>query len=440
MERSSVERRRRMPKETDPQGTRLLSREWNRELDALSGTREGRATRLEVMYDGKHALRRWRETLMGAGHSIRLYTYYFSSRSESGREIVGIIEQKAREGVAVYILASRYAQIACGFTDVIRLRRAGCKVILIGNIGYRFPGRDKTSKRNRLIAPVPPGIRPKRCTKNVSGRGLIDYSLHAKLCIVDRETAIVGGRNIHENYFLSWEDADIYMTGPAAVDLSGRFDYEFATLGGSGPLHPPAPFGISKQGSVPVRSVLSNPWEHSFTTMDTIVHAVSSARSRIDIMTQYIIPPGPLLEALLTASAKGVEIHIITNSLASGKAVAGGLCWYISSNWYKTLLRGGIHIHEWLGRNARTYLHTKFFLVDRSWLALGSFNLSLRSSYLESEILCALRTEPYTGRASEYFETSLKERSREILKEDIEKYSIVTRFLQKAALPVKILY
>ncbi len=429
-----------MPKGTPHPGSRLLSREWNRELDALSGTRESRATRLEVLYDGKEALLRWRETLMGAVHSIRLYTYYFSTRSKSGRELVGIIEQKAREGVAVYILASRYAQISRGFSDVIRLRRAGCKVILIGNIGYPFPGRDKISKRNRLIAPVPPGIRPGTCTKNISGRGLIHYSLHAKMLIVDGETAIVGGRNIHESYFFSWEDADIYMTGPAAVDLSGRFDYEFATLGGT-VLHTlPAPLGILKQGSIPVRSVLSNPWEHSFTTMNTIIHAVSSARSRIDIMTQYIIPPGPLLEALLAASARGVEIHIITNSLASGKAVAGGLCWYISSNWYKTLLKGGIHIHEWLGRDAPTYLHTKFFLIDRSWLALGSFNLSLRSSYLESEILCALRTEPYTVRASEYFEASLKESCKEILTGDVEKYSIVTRFLQKAALPIKILY
>ena len=419
--------------EEDVSCTPLLSEQWHRELDTLSGTSRVRASDVELLFNGDRALDTWRRVLSEARHSIRLYTYYFSGRERVGRELLDIIEKKAKEGVSVRILAARYAQTACGPGDVLRLRRAGCRIVLTGNIGFRFPGRKARTTKKRLVGPVPPGI-------GSAGSHLIDFSLHAKILIVDGCSAITGGRNIQDRYFLSWKDADIFLTGPAASDLARRFDYEFSTLGGAPPFFPSVPESSGSSPGIFIRSILSNPWEHAFTTMETVIHAVKAARQSIMIMTQYIIPPPALLKALSDAAKRGVAIDIITNSPVSGKAVAGGLCWYISSNWYAPLLEAGVRVHEWQGIERVSYLHTKFFLVDEAWLALGSFNLSVRSSYLESEILCTLTDSRYTGEASDVFRDYLSRGCREVTLEETVRYSFHTRRIQRAALLFRNLY
>lgn len=418
----------------------LLSEGWNRELDELTGTRELEAEELEILHNGQRALEVWRSTLLKARKSIRIYTYYFRSRSAVGRELVGILEQKARSGVSVSIIASRYAQIAMAPRDVTALRRAGCTVLLAGDMGYPLAGRRRASRKNRILIPLPKGLRQGGRDDSDEKPRVIDASLHIKMLIVDGCTAILGGRNIHESYFTSWEDADVFLTGPAAADAANRFDREMASFGGPPPPSDPTRVKAPVSPAIPVRCVLSNPWEHTYETMKALVHAVSSARSSIDIITQYIIPPPPLMNALTAAARRGVDVNIMTNSLKTGKAVAGGVCWYLSSYLYKHLLAANIHIYEWRGEGRASYLHTKLFLMDAQWLAVGSFNLSVRSAYLESEILCCFHDRIRTREAADFFRNSLAQGCREVTSEDVRKYSFLTRLLQRAAQILRIFY
>lgn len=425
---------------TQPPKPPILTREWNTEMDRITDSHEIAADKLEVLYGGERAFEVWRDTLLKAEKSIRLYTYYFKSAGKTGKELLDILERKARAGVTVRILAARYAQLACGLKDVLRLRRAGCEVILAGNIWFPFPGRTLIQRRHRLVAPVPEHLLLPLRGKPRGKHRLVDCSLHVKVLVTDGATAIAGGRNIHENYFRRWEDADLYVTGAAAGELAQQFDREFASLGGKGvPEAPPLPIRAART-AVMLRPVISTPWKHRFTTLNTLIHAVSSARRRIDIMTQYIVPPKPLQDALTEAARRGVEVHLITNSLDSGKAVAGGICWYLSSNWYPSLLEAGIHIHEWRGIDRVNYLHTKLFLIDRSLLAIGSFNLSVRSSYLESESLFFLHDRPCLDGAAHLFTHALEKGCTEVTTRSLEGYSSVTRLLQRAAMFFRIYY
>src|SRR4029077_299263 len=57
----------------------------------------------------------------------------------------------------------------------------------------------------------------------------LDYRMHNKLLVVDNAIALVGGRNIGDQYFQvdpesQLGDDDVFTTGPIVKELSGTFD------------------------------------------------------------------------------------------------------------------------------------------------------------------------------------------------------------------------
>src|SRR4029077_3481080 len=57
----------------------------------------------------------------------------------------------------------------------------------------------------------------------------LDYRMHNKLMVADNTVALVGGRNIGNQYFQmdsesQFADDDVFVAGPIAVPLSGAFD------------------------------------------------------------------------------------------------------------------------------------------------------------------------------------------------------------------------
>src|SRR6185436_4376675 len=57
----------------------------------------------------------------------------------------------------------------------------------------------------------------------------LDYRMHNKLFVVDNEVALVGGRNIGDEYFqvggeFEFGDYDVFAAGPIVRKLSATFD------------------------------------------------------------------------------------------------------------------------------------------------------------------------------------------------------------------------
>ena len=101
------------------------------------------------------------------------------------------------------------------------------------------------------------------------------------------------------------------------------------------------------------------------------------ARQELTITTPYFGPDDGLLQALMAAAARGVNVTLIVPKLNDSKLVA-----WSSRSFYGDLMNAGVKIAEFHGG----LLHTKSLLIDKRIAIFGSVNFDQRSLRLNFEI------------------------------------------------------
>lgn len=356
--------------------------------------------RFTVLDDGPTAFNVWLKTIASARKQINIQTYFLEGDGLSSL-IVAALKRKAQSGVEVNLLLCRYSQLGKAPIIPLALRTDGINVVMAGDLG--FPKEDgnqslgwirKMHADYRVYSAIPKESSLFEWTRD-RDEASIDFALHEKMLIADGRTAIVGGRNISDSYFWWWRDLDLLVAGPLVRDIQDNFKENWRELNGK-PIKSPevgedyAPL----PGGKPAQLVCSSPWLGQHYNIDMLCGAIGLARDHVYLTSQYLALPPKLNEALIMAAKRGVDVRIITNSHETGQEVARGLCHYVSLNYYRELLSHGVKIYEYYGplnrQRFRPYYHAKQFTVDGRWLAVGSFNLSIRSSYIESELLVAI--------------------------------------------------
>jgi putative cardiolipin synthase len=272
----------------------------------------------------------------------------------------------------------------------------------------------------------------------------VNHRMHNKAFVVDNTIAVVGGRNIANQYFATdteanFRDLDLLIAGPIVRDVSQVFD-DFWNSPWARSIHrldqerpSPEAARVFEAGlrapaddqSFPFRTRLDEPFLEGLVT--TVARRLIWGKARLladrpdkpqtsepaiieDLRAKlggkisqelllesaYFVPAGGSTERLCSLAARGVHIRILTNSLASTDEVST----YASFMRHReTLLRCGIELHElrpdagfirrewtWLRTPSAAELHTKAAVFDRETVMIGSFNLDPRSRYLNTEI------------------------------------------------------
>ena len=267
----------------------------------------------------------------------------------------------------------------------------------------------------------PKGGEEKRNTLGFRGPGglpslpLLSYAVHEKILTVDGRRAVVGGRNLEDRYFGNWIDRDVYLEGPVVDEVQNGFVRSFnefaANLGRPDRVSSLSDHGQDARataGDTPAVFLQSRPWADELGALRFLVAACQMARRRIWISSQYLVLPDSLLrDALLDAAGRGVEVKILTNSYATIQEVGIAAGYFISLYYLEPLLRAGVRIFELNGPTGdvqpRPYLHAKEFLIDGELTAIGSFNLSVRSCYIESENLVGVFDPRFAAAQEELF-------------------------------------
>lgn len=279
--------------------------------------------------------------------------------------------------------------------------------------------------------------------------GRLNRRMHNKSLTVDGAAAIVGGRNIGDEYFdasdeLNFRDRDLLGVGPVVGQVEQAFDlfwnspwaYPIASLTKATltaeeaqdrrarAIH--AGVDLAQRGYHPVREFL--PAQAQFaSTLQRLVWApallvhdvppvgsdlpdpsavqpvaqalaelVGSAQHDVLIESAYFILGDLALERFAQLKARGVRLRALTNSLASNDLTANHSGY---ARRREQMLQSGFELHELrpdaascralasdrCAEGAIFGLHSKSIVFDRRIVYVGSFNVNLRSAFLNTE-------------------------------------------------------
>lgn len=286
-----------------------------------------------------------------------------------------------------------------------------------------------------------------RALGSVADFGRINRRMHNKSFTVDNQATIIGGRNIADEYFgaredVNFGDLDVLAIGPVVQEVSAMFDlyWNHETA-----LPPPAfapPLDEPDAALEELRASLADAydnvpyskykeavqtrfaayakagndifqWARYKLVYDSpdkghkdhdddierislqLIDELSTAEVEMIIISPYFVPRKAGIEKLAAVEAQGIDVKVITNSLAANNqfSVHGG---YAPSR--KPLLEAGVEIYEArpdsdiagadlvAASGATATLHTKAFAVDRRDVFIGSFNFDPRSANLNTEM------------------------------------------------------
>jgi len=106
------------------------------------------------------------------------------------------------------------------------------------------------------------------------------------------------------------------------------------------------------------------------------VAVLAAAQTRAVITTPYFAPDPPLLDSIIAAARRGVQLSIVFPN-RNDSWITGA----ISRAYYPVLAKAGVRIYEFRGG----LLHAKTLLVDDTLALVGSANMDRRSLDLNFE-------------------------------------------------------
>jgi cardiolipin synthase len=114
---------------------------------------------------------------------------------------------------------------------------------------------------------------------------------------------------------------------------------------------------------------------------------IQYAERKLFVTTPYLILEESMIDTLIEAKLRGVDVRIITPNIPDKKRVK----WMTEYN-YGVLLKNGIRIYEY----TPGFIHTKVIMNEHSAI-VGTVNMDYRSFYLHYENGIWVYDRPFVG-------------------------------------------
>lgn len=291
--------------------------------------------------------------------------------------------------------------------------------------------------------------------------------MHNKALIGDNQMAIIGGRNLGDEYFeentdVTFRDIDILTAGPITAAISRSFD-QYWNSKDAVPIAQLRKPEIKTEKAANIRSALARHWEEvrksekgskllRYTLAERLKdadvkltwawaelvadfpkkidknrdEAVSPPMMRLDFMldraehefiavSPYFVPRETGVVWLAGLAERGMRVKILTNSLASTDVVAVHTGY---RRYREALVKSGVQLYELkpiggqrpnqrlIGKEApaRASLHAKLYVIDRRQVMIGSFNLDPRSIELNTELALVIYSRDVAAQVIKMFD------------------------------------
>lgn len=299
--------------------------------------------------------------------------------------------------------------------------------------------------------------------------------MHNKSFTADNQATIIGGRNVGDEYFGATEgvlfaDLDVLAIGAVVDDVSADFDRYWASesaypadliLPTAGPqqLQQFADRAASKANGPNaaeyaqairdsafithlLQGDLNFEWAPTAMVSDDPAKGLGKADSdgllvyqlgdilgkpqeNVELISPYFVPAAAGTEAFAALAKRGVQVRVLTNSLAATDVVAVHAGY---AKRRKALLAAGVKLYEMrptasnVGGEGRgpfgssaSSLHAKTFAVDGSRVFIGSFNFDPRSAHLNTELGFVIESPTMALAIERAFDNTIPARSYEVM-------------------------
>ncbi len=293
--------------------------------------------------------------------------------------------------------------------------------------------------------------------------------MHNKAFIADNTSAIIGGRNIGDEYFddrnnLNFVDLDLLTIGPIVNDVTKSFNDYWQSYWAT-PIENLSKTRVVRKQLMTLRSSLKDRWHQAKNTEyfqtfkraeftqkiiskqidfiwaeanlfydkpekisnDTINQTTHNgpqvmpyfeqANNELLMATPYFVPGNKGVHWLKNKKIQGVDIKILTNSLAATDVIAVHAGY---KKYRRQLIAADINLFE-LKPTARpsqsrtnkliegsrhASLHAKYMVVDQQYVFVGSANIDPRSECLNTEIGIMVNSKELAKQTIELFNRS----------------------------------
>jgi cardiolipin synthase C len=369
--------------------------------------------------------------------------YYIFRGDETGRMLTEHLLQAADRGVRVRVLIDDGDTVA-GDEQILRLMTHGAELRIYNPARYR--GHVRIFRRLEFV---------------LNARRL-DFRMHNKLLVADNAAALVGGRNVGNQYFQvdpesQFADDDVFVAGPIVPELSRTFDefwnsamaipaaalghphesrarktkpggIDYAALLASG-----EPFAGIMSGKLPLawapaQLVYDSPDKKQVVSgsipgalmVPEVEKAIRAAQSEMLLVTPYLVPSADELQVLRELRQHAVRVRILSNSLESCPEISAQSGY---DKYRMPLLESGVELYEvrallgstrGSGESARisSYgnyaLHGKLVVLDRKKVLIGSMNFDQRSQHINTEIGLIIASPGIAQQTAVRFENMVK--------------------------------
>ena len=366
--------------------------------------------------------------------------YYLFHRDQTGQIFTQKLLEAANNGVRVRLLVDDMDQSGRDFGAIVLDSHPNIQVRIFNPFSRKTP----------------------RLMQFLTRFGDVTRRMHNKTLTVDQRIAVLGGRNIGDQYFdasdeTNFTDLDAMVIGPVVKQISTSFDaywndrlsYPINILSNENVSEETAKkmltdfenivkekidiryvealkksqFAIQFNAqSLPfdytdVRAIFDEPEKFGsddlkyYLTSD-LESSFENVRSNLIIISPYFVPGKEGTLFLSDLARNGIQVKVLTNSLASTD-VAVVHAGYIK--YRKDLLKAGVEIHEvqsnslkphvgnWKGSSSAS-LHSKAFIFDDKEVFVGSLNLDPRSVYENSEIGLLIKSSKIASELTQWYE------------------------------------
>jgi len=247
---------------------------------------------------------------------------------------------------------------------------------------------------------------------------------HRKILVVDDTVGFIGGYNLGSLYATQWRDTHLRVEGPAVWDLDNAF-VDFWNM-----QRTPALPELEQVGSASwkpqVRAHRNVPRQLLYPIRGMYLEAIDRAKTSIDITAAYFIPDHDILNALITASRRGVRVRILVPRISNHVVTD-----WLSRGFYGRLLRAGIEIHRYTDH----MVHAKTATIDGQWATVGTANIDRLSLLGNYEINLELLDEGFAAQMQQVFETDLL-KARRLTRAEWDSRPLVARAYEAVLRPL----